>query len=483
MSNTDLIPQSDDCPKPLSIHHLLGIQGDRRADAVAIAGLGHPPLSFRRLLIHAEQAAKTLNTLGIGRNDRVAMVTPNGPEMASAFLAVSSAATFAPLNPSCRTNEFDFYLTDLGAKALIVQSSADSPAIAVAQKHSIAIIELSPVAEGDTGIFSIRSEKRPSVSQGDFAQADDVALILYTSGTTARPKMVPLTHSNLLASAGNIAATLQLTEKDRCLNVMPLFHIHGLVGAVLSSIVAGSEVVCTSGFDLEQFFPWLEEFRPTWYTAVPTIHQAILTRTKAKRKIITGCPLRLIRSSSAPLPPTVAAELEDLFKVPVIEAYGMTEASHQIASNPLPPQQRKTGSVGVATGSEIAIVDEQGKFVSAGRQGEIVIRGANITRGYENHPEANKEAFIDGWFRTGDQGYLDEDRYLFITGRLKEIINRGGEKISPREVDDVLIDHPAVTQVVTFAVPQPTLVEEVAAAIVLHEKASATEREIREFAA
>jgi len=481
MSNTEIILQFVDCPIPQSIHHLLEIQGDRSANAVAIAGLGHRSLSFRQLLLQVEQAAKILNTLGIGRNDRVAMVSPNGPEMALAFLAVSSAATFAPLNPSCRTNEFEFYLTDLGAKALIVQSSADSPAIAVAKKHSIAIIELSPMAEGDTNVFSIPGEKRPAISQGGFAQADDVALILYTSGTTARPKMVPLTHSNLLASAGNIAATLQLTEKDRCLNVMPLFHIHGLVGAVLSSIVVGSAVVCTSGFDLEQFFPWLEEFHPTWYTAVPTMHQAILKR--AHRDVLMGCPLRLIRSSSAPLPPTVKTELEDLFKVPVIEAYGMTEASHQIASNPLPPLQRKAGSVGMATGSEIAIVDEQGNFISAGRQGEILIRGANITPGYENRLEANKEAFTNGWFRTGDQGYLDEDGYLFLTGRLKEIINRGGEKISPQEVDDVLIDHPAVAQVVTFAVPHPTLGEDVASAIVLHESASATEREILEFVA
>ena len=482
MSNTEFISRSVDYPNSLSVHDLLEIQGNRRADAIAIGGLGNPPLSFRRLLLQVEQTAKTLNALGVGRNDRVAMVTPNGPEMASAFFSVSSAATFAPLNPACRTNEFDFYLTDLGAKALIVQSSADSPAIAVAQKLSIAIIELSPVAEAAAGIFSLRTEKRPSVSQGGFAQADDVALILYTSGTTARPKMVPLTHSNLLASAGNIVTALQLTEKDRCLNLMPLFHIHGLVGAVLSSIVAGSEVVCTTGFDLEQFLPWLEEFRPTWYTAVPTMHQAILKRAKATRESITSS-LRLIRSSSAPLPPTVTAELEDLFKVPVIEAYGMTEASHQIASNPLPPWQRRVGSVGVATGSEIAIADEQGKFLPAGRRGEILIRGANVTQGYENNPEANKEAFTHGWFRTGDQGYLDEDGYLFITGRLKEIINRGGEKISPREVDEVLIDHPAVAQVVTFAVPHPTLGEDVASAIVLRECASATESEIREFAA
>jgi amino acid adenylation domain-containing protein len=482
MPSADFPPQFVDYPKPLSIHHLLEIQRDRRANAFAIAGLEHSPLSFGRLLLQVEQTAKTLNGLGIGRNDRVAMVAPNGPGMASAFLAVSSVATFAPLNPACRTSEFDFYLTDLGAKALIVQSSADSPAISVAQKHGVTIIELPPVAEGNMHSFSIPGEKWRSASQSQFAQADDLALILYTSGTTARPKKVPLTHANLLASAGNVAAALELTEKDRCLNVMPLFHIHGLVGAVLSSIVAGSEVVCTSGFNVEQFSFWSEDVRPTWYTAVPTMHQAILKRTKVNRQIITSS-LRLIRSSSAALPPTVKAELEDVFMVPVIEAYGMTEASHQIASNPLHPRWRKAGSVGVPTGTEIAIVDEQGKFLSAGWQGEIVIRGANITQGYENHPEANKEAWIDGWFRTGDQGYLDEAGYLFITGRLKEIIIRGGEKISPREVDDVLIDHPAVGEVVTFAVPHPTLGEDVASAIVLRERASATESEIHEFAA
>ena len=477
MLNTERNSRSVDGPRPLSFHHLLEIHKDHRPDAVAIAGLATSPVSFRRLLLQVEQAAKTLNALGIGRNDRVAMVTPNGPEMALAFLAVSSAATFAPLNPACQASEFEFYLSDLNAKALIVESSSHSPAIAVAQKNSIAIIELSPT-ESATGIFSSGSEKRLSVSQGGFAQADDVALILHTSGTTARPKRVPLTHANLLASARNIAAALQLTETDRCLNVMPLFHIHGLVGAVLSSIVAGSAVICASGFDLEQFFSWLEEFRPSWYTAVPTMHQAILRQATADRRVMAGS-LRLIRSSSAPLPPTVAKGLEELFKVPVIEAYGMTEASNQIASNPLPPRQRKAGSVGMATGTEIAIVDEQGGLLSVGRQGEIVIRGANITRGYENNPEANKEAFTDGWFRTGDQGYLDEDGYLFITGRLKEIINRGGEKISPREVDEALLDHPAVAQAATFAVPHPTLGEDIAAAVVLGKNASVTERQLQ----
>lgn len=333
MSNNEHTPESGAYLQPLNIHHLLEIQASRRAEAIAICGAANPPISFRRLLQLVENTAKTLNDMGIGKNDRVAIVSPNGPEMACAFLAVSSAASFAPINPQCRTSEFDFYFTDLAVKALILRSSADSAARAVAQKHSIPIIELSPMQENDAGIFSAQSQQ--SIAQGDFAQAKDVALILYTSGTTARPKMVPLTHSNLLASASNIAGALQLTDKDRCLNVMPLFHIHGLVGAVLSSIMVGSEVVCASGFDAEQFLPLLAKFRPTWYTAVPTIHQAILKQTTATRRGALTSSLRLIRSASAPLPSKVAAGLEEVFKVPVIESYGMTEVQFRRGSSPV----------------------------------------------------------------------------------------------------------------------------------------------------
>jgi acyl-CoA synthetase (AMP-forming)/AMP-acid ligase II len=192
--------------------------------------------------------------------------------------------------------------------------------------------------------------------------------------------------------------------------------------------------------------------------------------------------LRLVRSSSAALAPQVMARLEAVFRAPVIEAYGMTEAAHQMASNPLPPRQRKPGSVGVAAGPEVAIMDPAGRLLAAGETGEVVIRGDNVTSGYLANPQANAAAFSEGWLRTGDQGWMDEDGYLRLTGRLKEIINRGGEKISPREVDEALLDHPAVAQVVTFALPDEKLGEEVAAAIVLRDGAAATEAEIRDFA-
>ncbi|HZI86285.1 MAG TPA: amino acid adenylation domain-containing protein, partial [Pyrinomonadaceae bacterium] len=314
-------------------------------------------------------------------------------------------------------------------------------------------------------------------------RAGDVALILHTSGTTSRAKLVPLTHANLLASAGNIATTLRLSESDRCLNVMPLFHIHGLVGALLSSIMAGASVVCTSGFDVEKFFPWLETFTPTWYTAVPTIHHAVLSRGQAGGEPVRNHSLRFIRSSSSALPARVMQGLKELFHVPVIEAYGMTEAAHQMTSNPLPPGQRKVGSVGIAAGPEVSIMDELGNLLSRGRVGEIVIRGASVTSGYLNSPEFDDESFERGWFRTGDQGYLDTDGYLFITGRLKEMINRGGEKIAPREVEDVILRHRAVAEAIAFAVPHETLGEDVAVAVVLRESEIVTEGEIQRFVA
>jgi acyl-CoA synthetase (AMP-forming)/AMP-acid ligase II len=306
--------------------------------------------------------------------------------------------------------------------------------------------------------------------------------VLHTSGTTSRHKVVPLTHANVCASAANIARSLALTATDRCLNVMPLFHIHGLIAALLASLASGARVICSPGFNALQFFGLVKEHQPTWYTAVPTMHQAILARAERNPEAVKATRLRLIRSSSASLPPTVMLELERVFGAPVIEAYGMTEAAHQMASNPLPPAPRKPGSVGIAAGPEIAIMDEHGGLMARGEIGEVVIRGDNVTPGYANNPAANAAAFAHGWFRTGDQGVLDAEGYLRLTGRLKEIINRGGEKISPREVDEILLEHPAVAQAVTFGVPHDKLGEDVAAAIVLRDGAATTERELKAFA-
>jgi acyl-CoA synthetase (AMP-forming)/AMP-acid ligase II len=318
-------------------------------------------------------------------------------------------------------------------------------------------------------------------AQSGLATAGDEVLVLHTSGTTSRPKIVPLAQKNVCASADHIRQTLALTGEDCCLNIMPLFHIHGLMAAVLASLGAGASVFCTPSFNALQFFAWLTESRATWYTAVPTMHQAILDRAARNPEAVASARLRFVRSSSASLPLPVFDELEKTFNVPVIEAYGMTEASHQMTSNPLPPLPRKPGTVGIPIGLEVATMDENGGLLPPGIIGEVVIRGANVTAGYENNPTANADSFTNGWFRTGDQGLIDEEGYLTIKGRLKEIINRGGEKISPREVDEVLMQHPAVRQVVTFGMPHPKLGEEVAAAVVLRQGIEAGEPELRDF--
>ncbi len=424
--------------------------------------------------------AAALNRFGVGRQDRVCVVLPNGPELAALFLGVAAAATFAPLNPAYRQEELEFYLSDLGARALIVEDGAEGPAVDAAQKLGVPLIELVADSSRPAGWFALRGEPA-SVRQGNIAHDYDTALVLHTSGTTARPKIVPLTHRNVCASAANIAHTLNLTPADRCLNVMPLFHIHGLLGAALSTFAAGATLVATPGFHAMKFFGWLDQIRPSWYTAVPTMHQTILARAARNPEAVAGSKLRLIRSSSAALPPSVLEQLEQTFSCPVIESYGMTEAAHQMASNPLPPAARKPGSVGVAAGPEVAVMDSGGRLLAQGEIGEIVIRGTNVTSGYDGNPEANATAFTDGWFRTGDQGRLDAEGYLFLTGRLKELINRGGEKISPREIDEALLLHPAVAQAAAFAMPHEKLGEDVAAAVVLAEGAEANERTLRAF--
>ena len=459
---------------------LLATGGD---DAPAILAPERETLSFGALRAHIERTIAALGRLGIGRGARVAIVLPNGPEMASAFVAIACGASTAPLNPAYRKDEFAFYMEDIGAKTLVVEHGSDTPAIEAARGLGMAIHEITVPKGAPAGVFEFAGvEGSADGGAVAFAEADDVALLLHTSGTTSRPKIVPLTHRNLCASAANIRSTLALGPADRCLNIMPLFHIHGLIAAVSSSLGAGASVYCTPGFNALRFFAWLGDAAPSWYTAVPTMHQAILSRAGRNAEAIAQAKLRFIRSSSSSLPPQVMAELEATFDAPVIESYGMTETTHQMTSNPLPPLARKPGTVGIAAGPEVAVMSEDGKLVKPGAIGEIVIRGPSVTPGYESNPKANAEAFSDGWFRTGDQGVFDDEGYLTITGRLKEIINRGGEKISPREVDEVLMDHPAVAQVVTFAMPHGKLGEEVAAAIVLREGAEAAEGDIRDFA-
>lgn len=462
-----------------TLFDLVGDVADRTRPA--IDGFNVNSFSYSSLIDVISSNAQWLRSAGVGPQDRVAIVLPNGPAAASSFLAVASCAVAAPLNPAYTREEFAFYLEDLAARAAIVLEGGDSAVLAAAEDTGTPVLRLVP-GEG-AGAFRLHGAVGEPRTQAALNGAEADALVLHTSGTTARPKIVPLTQANLAASASNIAKTLRLTPEDRALNVMPLFHIHGLVGVLLSSLAAGAAVHCTPGFDALKLYSWLEDVEPSWYSAVPTMHQTIVARAKRNRELLErGTRLRLIRSSSAALAPQVLGELEATFGVPVIESYGMTEAAHQMASNPLPPAERKPGTVGPAAGPDVGIVDDTGALLAQGATGEVVIRGENVTAGYAGNPEANAKAFTDGWFRTGDQGFLDTDGYLTITGRLKEIINRGGEKISPREIDEVLLGIEGVAQAAAFAMPHKKLGEEVAAIVVPEEGAALDEKGVRDAA-
>jgi acyl-CoA synthetase (AMP-forming)/AMP-acid ligase II len=415
--------------------------------------------------------ADALASAGIRRGDRVGIVLPNGLPAIVSFLAASIAGTAAPLNPAYPYEEFLFFLRDTEARVLLCPPVGPAFARSAAADLKIPIL---PVGMTDKGIVHLWDA--PSGARATPPTADDIALVLHTSGSTGRPKRVPLRHFNLAVSAANIANTYALSDEDVSLCIMPLFHIHGLIGSAMSTLLSGGTLVVPTKFNALSFWRTVREHRVTWYSGVPTMHQLVLARTHHKPP--EAGTLRFIRSCSAPLSAELIHKIEDIFGVPFVEAYGMTEAAHQMTSNPLPPRHRKAGSVGVGTGIRIGVMDKDGNHLGTNQRGEIVIQGASVFRGYENNPEANARALVKGWFRTGDEGFLDDDCYLHLTGRIKDIIIRGGDNVAPHEVDEILLKHPAVAAAVTFGFTHPTLGEEVAAAVVLHEPHGATEAEL-----
>ena len=456
-----------------TIRELLAFGAD---DATALVAPDGASLDYRGLRRVVDALGREFAAYGVTASDRVAISVPNGPTAAITFLASASCAAAAPLNPKYRESEFEFYLKDLNPKLLLVSADSGDAVLAAAKTTGVTVANISG-AMGELTLGKSPAEGAPTPGP------DDTGLLLHTSGTTSRPKVVPISQRNLARSAGNIATSLSLTSADRSLNVMPLFHIHGLLAGLLAPLSVGATVVATAGFDAFAFFNQLSTFVPTYYTAVPTMHQMIIDRGQKKGAEAAAAKLRFIRSSSASLPSSVLEQLEALFGAPVVEAYGMTEATHQMCANPLPPGKRKPRSVGLPTGIELAVLDADGAAVATGATGQVAIKGATVVASYQDNPEATKDAFRGGWFLTGDEGYLDEDGYLYLTGRLKELINRGGEKISPLEVDEALLRHEAVAQAVTFAVAHKKLGEDVAAGVVLRPGAEVTERELKDFLA
>lgn len=450
-------------------------------DQIALIAPNYPGITYRQLRQQVIALAETLNQLGIGRGNRIAIAMPNGVEMILTYLAAAMCGTAAPLNPKYKPQEFAFYYEDTQAAALITLNDGIEAALSSATPE-MTLIKATANSDETLTFEKTGGADRPARSP-EVAIAEDVAMILHTSGTTSRPKRVPIRHRNLAASAKNIIGTYSLTSADRALCIMPLFHVHGIVASMLSTLASGGTVICPSGFNAMEFWRILTEFQPTWYSAVPTMHQLLLSRAERNQAAIAASPFRFIRSSSSSLPPIVLERLEQTFHAPVLEAYSMTEAAHQMTSNPMPPAAHKAGTVGYGHGVEVGIMDEAGNLLAQGELGEVVVRGANVVDGYENNPEANAKAFTNGWFRTGDQGCLDSEGYLSVTGRIKELINRGGEKISPLEVDNVLLRHPAVAEAIAFAVPHTLLGEDIHAAIVLKENQTIDDKKLRDYCA
>ncbi len=457
----------------------------RGSSSTAIIVPGKPALtiSYKQLSADVSSFQQKLAALGIAPESAVSIALPNSYEFIVAFLAASwQRGIAAPLNPAYKQSEFEFYIDDLSSAVTLVPKGAfsqDAAAVRAARKYKAAIAEC--YWNGKEVVLDVKEKGKLAGRENqkiEQAQPDDTALVLHTSGTTGRPKAVPLSHRNLTRTMKNIQATYSLSPADRTLLVMPLFHVHGLLAGFLAPLSSGGSVIVPPRFSASDFWANFTTHKATWYTAVPTIHQILL-----KSPIPEPKPdIRFIRSCSSPLSPKTFHELEKTFGAPVLEAYAMTEAAHQMTSNPLPPGKRHPGSVGIGQGVEVRILDQEGKEVPQGGEAEICIRGENVTKGYLNNPEANKTSFTaDGFFRTGDQGKVDEEGYVFITGRIKELINKGGEKISPIEIDNVLAQHPSVGEAVSFAIEDEMYGQDVGAAIVLKDGKELKADEIREW--
>jgi acyl-CoA synthetase (AMP-forming)/AMP-acid ligase II len=415
------------------------------------------------LATSVHRLAGLLAGLGVRRGQRVAIVMRSGPEVVELLLAVAAlGATAAPLNPGYTQAEYAFYLADLDPGLLLIQAGRGADARAAAGDRAVVDVSVRPQGPPQLSVAGTQATREGSFEPGS---AGDVALLLHTSGTTRRPKQVPLLQRNLMASVRAIAAHYRLGAADVSYCPMPLFHVHGLIASTLAQLAVGGSVVTPRRLSQRRYWQQVSAHGVTWVSASPTIHTELIEHGTGPAPSI-----RFVRSCSSALSPSLFRRLEELYQAPVLEAYGMTEASHQMTSNPLPPGRHLPGSVGVPTGAEVRIVDKAGRDLPAGQPGEVAVRGPGLTPGYLGDAEANAESFFDGWFRTGDRG-LVEDGYLRLEGRIKELIIRGGENISPGEVEDALKAHPAVTDAVCFGIADDKYGQVVGAAVVLRGEA------------
>lgn len=445
-------------------------------EAPALLAPGREPISFARLSAFLAASRQALRDNGLRPGDIAALVTAQTPNLLTAFLAIAGECACAPLDPSLTEDEYRFYLSSLGAQTLVVEQESASPAVTAARELGMRVLRIRSAIGDPAGVFALDAGESPlAMAKG---RQTDASLLLYTSATTSHPKLVPLTAAHLHAIVSHTSLTPPLTPADRYLTLMPALHAHGLCSA-LTTLFCGGSVACVSGFEAASFLAWMDELRPTWFTANSAMMRLIRSLAHQSPERIWHPPLRFIRAAGTPPEPELIPSLELAVQLPVLQSYGMTEA---VGIARATPDARKPGSVGRSIGLDIAIVDESGNPLPVDCEGEIVLRGPMLMSGYLDDPEANQAAFRNGWFHTGDLGRLDSDGFLFLTGRIKEMINRGGQKILPNEVDAVLARHPQVADVAAFAVPHLTLGEEVAAAVVLSKGATASGLELRRFA-
>ncbi|MDH6135331.1 acyl-CoA synthetase (AMP-forming)/AMP-acid ligase II [Kitasatospora sp. MAA4] len=431
-------------------------------------------LSYSRLDALVRTTVARLIDLGVTRQDRVVVCAPNDMDGVILQLAVISTAVCCPVNPLLAQDEFEHALDLLQPSAVITFGTSSAKLLRAAERRQTAVIEAVPHLFGDPLELLFQGGELDPARVVTQPVADE-SLLLRTSGTTSAGKLVPLAMSHLMAGATASVRAFGLDRADRCLNVMPMFHIQGLVGSVVASLVAGSSVVLLPAFDAKQTLRSLEDTRATWFSASPTIHRLLLDRLREEPADCTS--LRFARSGAATLPSALREELEVAYGVPILETYGMSEA-HQIASTLLPDGSPRAIGM-VPTGSRVGVLDSDGTVrTEPGSSGELVVSGSNVIERYVN-PEDGEAAFTGGWLRTGDLGRIAVDGSVQVTGRVKEMINRGGEKVSPYEVEEALLRHPAVRQAVAFGVPDEVFTEKVVALVVLHEGRSADEPVLR----
>jgi acyl-CoA synthetase (AMP-forming)/AMP-acid ligase II len=486
VSAPDVRPDPSDRPRANSsvssndrrtIGEVIRSHVELRPKQAAIVGTNFSAISYRMLQDEIDEVRNSLRLAGFDRDAKIAVAIANSAQAARAMIAITCSATSVPIDSKLTVAEVERCLLILRPQAVLVLRNTDSAARTAAEQRGFPIIEAIVSQDGSLQLVVPRIGPPVPLNEPDPAAP---AFILHTSGTSADPNFVPFSHRNMLAVIERLQTWYELTPQDRCLNVSPVYYSHALTTTLLPPLMTGGSVAFPANPTNVDLSEWFSDLRPTWYSAGPTLHLSVLEKAEARSDALTMHSLRFISTAGAPITANVLQRMQAVLGVPVLEHYGSSETA-QIASNRPPPGPSKPGTVGIPWPDIVAIVGADGRPLPAGHQGVVLVHGPSVTSGYLNAPDLNRSAFVDGWFRTGDIGSIDEQGFLSLHGREKEVINRGSEKISPLEIDQALMSHPGVVQAAAYGVPHPRLGEDVAAAVVLRPGALVSPLELREF--